>query len=222
MNDILMHHGILGMKWGVRRYQRKDGSLTNAGKRRLEGQKEDSMSYRYNKSGEKGSVGLKRKIKSNIDDKRNRSLTDAGKRRYSDQQRIRDQKIYGKKAAQRIERRVASGEGVQSARHDEAVKRSTKPGKKRIGIGIAKGAAGLAVTGASVLAITGKGSVGRTLKRLSNTGMNAVGELVGVDASKYTNAALAGIAGLGVKDLVSGGKDIVYGTRDIERNRSKF
>lgn len=30
----LQHHGILGMKWGVRRYQNSDGSLTNAGKKR--------------------------------------------------------------------------------------------------------------------------------------------------------------------------------------------
>lgn len=30
----LYHHGIKGMKWGVRRYQNEDGSLTNAGKRR--------------------------------------------------------------------------------------------------------------------------------------------------------------------------------------------
>ena len=34
-DDELMHYGVKGMKWGVRRYQRKDGSLTGAGKRRL-------------------------------------------------------------------------------------------------------------------------------------------------------------------------------------------
>lgn len=30
----LYHHGIKGMRWGVRRFQNKDGSLTNAGKKR--------------------------------------------------------------------------------------------------------------------------------------------------------------------------------------------
>ena len=35
----LQHHGILGQKWGVRRFQNKDGSLTKAGKERI---KEDS------------------------------------------------------------------------------------------------------------------------------------------------------------------------------------
>ena len=34
--DSLAHHGIKGMKWGVRRYQNEDGSLTAAGKKRQE------------------------------------------------------------------------------------------------------------------------------------------------------------------------------------------
>lgn len=32
----LAHHGIKGMKWGVRKYQNKDGSLTPAGKKRYD------------------------------------------------------------------------------------------------------------------------------------------------------------------------------------------
>ena len=31
--EMLEHHGILGMKWGIRRYQNPDGSLTELGKK---------------------------------------------------------------------------------------------------------------------------------------------------------------------------------------------
>lgn len=31
-NNELMHHGVKGMKWGIRRYQKKDGSLTALGR----------------------------------------------------------------------------------------------------------------------------------------------------------------------------------------------
>lgn len=37
MNNNLQHHGIKGQKWGVRRFQKKGGGLTPAGKQRYSG-----------------------------------------------------------------------------------------------------------------------------------------------------------------------------------------
>lgn len=34
MSDYIYHHGIKGQKWGVRRFQNPDGTLTSAGKAR--------------------------------------------------------------------------------------------------------------------------------------------------------------------------------------------
>ena len=43
MEYTLSHHGIKGMRWGIRRYQRRDGSLTRAGKKRAEQIKRENL-----------------------------------------------------------------------------------------------------------------------------------------------------------------------------------
>ena len=50
--DELYHHGVIGMKWGIRRYQNKDGSLTPKGKKRY--------SEDYNESRNIKRKGIKR------------------------------------------------------------------------------------------------------------------------------------------------------------------
>ena len=53
INDVLAHYGILGMKWGVRRYQNKDGSHTKAGQ------------VRYASPNQRGQKTLEKRIAKN-------------------------------------------------------------------------------------------------------------------------------------------------------------
>lgn len=53
MHNYLIHHGVKGQKWGIRRYQNPDGTLTDEGKRRyiqntLENQKLAKIFVNYN------------------------------------------------------------------------------------------------------------------------------------------------------------------------------
>ena len=60
-DSVIKHHGIKGQKWGVRRYQYSDGSLTEAGKKRYDrdaserGYKDyDEITGMYSKKTKKG------------------------------------------------------------------------------------------------------------------------------------------------------------------------
>lgn len=48
--DELYHYGITGMKWGVRRFQRKNGTLTSAGKKRYTDKAISEYRKSYDKS----------------------------------------------------------------------------------------------------------------------------------------------------------------------------
>ena len=49
----LYHHGVKGMKWGVRRYQNPDGSLTAAGKKKYGKMSDDKLSKTLKKQVQK-------------------------------------------------------------------------------------------------------------------------------------------------------------------------
>ena len=64
-DGYLAHHGIKGQKWGIRRYQNPDGSLTTAGKARylekIRLNKDVADGYRY-KDGTLTSKGVREKV----------------------------------------------------------------------------------------------------------------------------------------------------------------
>lgn len=61
MENELYHHGVKGQKWGVRRYQNTDGSLTYAGKKRALKMQDRYTNFTENKKYRKkdGSYTLK-------------------------------------------------------------------------------------------------------------------------------------------------------------------
>lgn len=88
-NNYLAHHGIRGQKWGVRRFQNDDGSLTSAGRKR----------YGL------GDVIRDRKILFDVKKYANKdgSLTDAGKEKFGTKEK------YASYKAEQHAKRVEAG-----------------------------------------------------------------------------------------------------------------
>lgn len=92
MDDVLIHYGVLGMKWGVRRYQNKDGSLTSAGKKRI--------SKEYKKASIAGDNNLRKRYNSiyvNSYNKTANKMNSGGIEKFNKEQKEK----YGENYAQR-------------------------------------------------------------------------------------------------------------------------
>lgn len=68
--DYLVHHGIKGQRWGVRRYQNEDGSYTKEGEKRRKRELEKIGSIGGNLNQAKGSVNDVRNTVRDIADKK--------------------------------------------------------------------------------------------------------------------------------------------------------
>lgn len=98
-SDELCHHGVKGMKWGVRRYQNSDGSLTPAGRKRYLGDTSDTPTRTINK----GDVVIKRgSVQSHVSGQKKLKLTDKETYLY-DNNNEHDQKVYEGAYAKYIE-----------------------------------------------------------------------------------------------------------------------
>lgn len=98
-SDELQHHGVLGMKWGVRRYQNPDGSLTPAGEKRYYGGQITGGSSKLEKQAEKTA---KKKVGTKSSIKNFNKFEEMSKKEESDARKRGDEKAAKKLAAGRI------------------------------------------------------------------------------------------------------------------------
>ena len=104
-SEFLEHYGIPGQKWGIRRYQNEDGSLTEAGerRRRIENMREKNAIKRANSrairraSKAAGKIMVedaKTQLKQAKNEEAKAKLDSAQAYKNTNQSKVRDRKIF--------------------------------------------------------------------------------------------------------------------------------
>lgn len=106
--DELYHYGIKGQKWGVRRYQNEDGTLTNAGKKRYGTTENFEKQYPIDKKkSDISAINSGREAAKNAREI-NRNLKELAREKASDKQKVANKQI--EEAARNKARRMSDQE----------------------------------------------------------------------------------------------------------------